>query len=67
MKKITKNLLALALLCTLNFALLADSDTDPNSAPPGGEAVPDSGSTVALLALASIGVYFGSRFAKRET
>ena len=63
MKKITKNLLALALLCTLNFALLADS----NSPPPGGEAVPDSGSTVALLALASIGVYFGSRFAKRET
>jgi hypothetical protein len=66
MKKITKYSLALALLCALNVTLLGDQHDSPNEPGGGGESVPDSGSTVALIALALTGTYLGSRFVKRN-
>ena len=66
MKKSSKYLLALALTCTMGFTLMAEPAPQNPSPEDSGESVPDSGATVALLAVALAGTYLGSRFVKRN-
>jgi len=63
MKSLTKNLLLLSLFCIFSFSLFSQEESPTDTG--GGEAVPDSGLTIALLALALTGTYLGSRFVKR--
>ena len=63
MKSLLRNLRLLSLLCILRFSLFAQEES-PGAE--GGEAVPDSGLTIALLALALAGTFLGSRFVKRK-
>ena len=62
-KSLARNLRLLSLLCILRFSLFAQEES-PGAE--GGEAVPDSGLTIALLALALAGTFLGSRFVKRK-
>ena len=63
-KSMTWKLLLLSLHCSISISLFAQEESPGE--PGGGEAVPDSGLTIALLALALTGAYLGSRFVKRK-